>query len=73
MAQKIFEKDQDITSVEQVYELAQQRKAIYVVMIRRLQPASWLISMQARQLVLWIRRGMYTLKPKNHDNTGEDK
>jgi hypothetical protein len=47
-----------IKSVEEIYDLASEAKSVYVAQIwNRTQPASWMISMQARTLVRWIRMG----------------
>ena len=51
-------KQKPLKTVEQVYELAQQKKAVQVGYFKRPTPAAFLINFQAHLLVTWLKRGI---------------
>ena len=57
-----------ITSIEQIVELANEGKAVYVVPWRRTSPAAFLLSWQVRLLYYWIKnKRIYTITKKEEN------
>jgi hypothetical protein len=67
---KNYEIDTYVRNVEHLGELAAERKGVYCTFLKRIQPASWLITMPARTVLEYIKQTtLFTIKRIERDTT----
>jgi len=60
--------NEQVTTIEQLVELANEYKAVYVTHWKRTSPVAFLVSWQARLLHRWIKNGIiYTITKKENN------
>lgn len=60
--------NEQVTTIEQLVELTNEGKAVYVTHWKRTSPAAFLASWQARLLHRWIKNGIiYTITKKENN------